>query len=226
VIRGVLLDLDGTLLDTAGDLAAAANRMLAALRLPSRTSEEVSTYIGKGIVRLVERCLTGELERRAKPELLDRAVALFSRAYDEESGRHSRVYPGVLEGLDALSAAGLVLACVTNKAQRFTLPLLEKMGLDNRFAAVVCGDSVARGKPDPLPYVYACGRLALHSYEAMVVGDSENDVIAARAAGIPVVCVAYGYTEGKPVNSLGADAIIADLRALPELLRRKARSLD
>jgi phosphoglycolate phosphatase len=213
----VLFDLDGTLLDTAGDLAAAANRMLAALRLPPRTPQEVSTYIGKGIVRLVERCLTGELERRADPALLERAVELFSRAYDEESGRHTRVFPGVAQALDALAADGLLLACVTNKAQRFTLPLLERMGLASRFAAVVCGDAVARGKPDPLPYLYACQRLGLQPKEAIVVGDSENDVIAARAAGIPVVCVAYGYTEGKPVESLGADAVIPDLR---DLLRR------
>lgn len=226
MIRGVLIDLDGTLLDTAGDLAAAANRMLATLRLPPRSRAEVSTYVGKGIARLVERCLTGDLERRADPELLARAIELFSRAYDEESGLHSSVYPGVVEGLDALAGMGLRLACVTNKAQRFTLPLLERMGLARRFEAVVCGDMVARGKPDPLAYLHACERLALQPQEAMVVGDSENDVIAARAAGIDVVCVAYGYTEGKPVESLGADAVITDLLALPELLRRKARALD
>jgi phosphoglycolate phosphatase len=226
VIRAVLIDLDGTLLDTAGDLAAAANRMLAALEMPPRTRAEVSTYVGKGIVRLVERCLTGDLERRADPQLLTHAVDLFSRAYDEESGLHSSVFPGVVEGLDAFAGNRLRLACVTNKAQRFTLPLLERMGLADRFEAVVCGDMVARGKPDPLPYLYACERLGVRPEEAIVVGDSENDVIAARAAGIAVVCVAYGYTEGKPVESLGADAVIADLRALPELLRRKARAFD
>lgn len=226
MIRGALIDLDGTLLDTAADLAAAANRMLAALDLPARSTQEVATYVGKGIRRLVERCLTGELERRADPGLLERAVELFATAYEEESGRHCRIYPGVAEGLEVLTAGGVRLACVTNKAQRFTRPLLERMGLLAKFEVVVCGDMVERSKPDPACYLAACAQLGLQPPEALVVGDSENDVLAARAAGMRVVCVTYGYTEGKPVAQLGADAVIDDLRSLPELLRGKTRALD
>ena len=226
MIRGALIDLDGTLLDTAADLAAAANRMLAVLDLPARSTQEVATYVGKGIRRLVERCLTGDLERRADPARLERAVELFSAAYEEESGRHCRMYPGVVEGLDSLIAGGVRLACVTNKAQRFTRPLLERMGLLGKFQVVVCGDMVERSKPDPACYLAACAQLGLQPPEALVVGDSENDVLAARAAGMRVVCVSYGYTEGKPVEALAADAVIDDLRALPELLRSQARALD
>ena len=226
MIRGALIDLDGTLLDTAGDLAAAANRMLAALELPARSTQEVGTYVGKGIRRLVERSLTGDLDRTADPALLERAVELFSAAYEEESGRHCRIYPGVREGLDSLIEGGVRLGCVTNKAQRFTRPLLERMDLLAKFEVVVCGDMVARSKPDPACFVAACAQLGLEPREAMVIGDSENDVLAARAAGMKVVCVSYGYTEGKPVDALGADAVIDDLRSLPELLRGKARALD
>jgi phosphoglycolate phosphatase len=220
MIRAALIDLDGTLLDTAGDLAAAANRMLAALALPRRTIAEVATYVGKGIPRLVERCLTGDLEIRADPRLMSRALPVFSSAYDEESGRHTRIYAGVVEGLEELAGEGVLLGCVTNKAERFTLPLLERMQLAHRFRVIVSGDTVARGKPDPLPYLHACERLGVGPGDAIVIGDSENDVVAARAAGIRVLCVTYGYTEGRPVESLGADAIIPDLRGAAAYVRQ------
>jgi len=210
-IRAALIDLEGTLLDTAPDLAAAANRMLAALGMPQRPVREISQYVGKGITRLVERALTGELDGKPQAALLQEAMPLFTAAYDEESGRHSRVFDGVLEGLEKMRAMRRRLACVTNKAERFTLPLLERMGLARYFETVVCGDQVARGKPDPLPYLSGCERLGIAPAQALVIGDSENDVAAARAAGMRVVCVGYGYREGKSVESLGADAIIADL---------------
>jgi phosphoglycolate phosphatase len=208
-LRAALIDLDGTLLDTAPDLAAAANRMLAALGLAPRSVQEISTYVGKGITRLVERALTGDMEGKPDAALLERALPMFAAAYDEESGKHSRAFAGVIEGLQSIRVAR---ACVTNKAERFTLPLLEHMGLAAYFDAVVCGDQVARGKPDPLPYLAACERLAVAPADALVIGDSQNDVAAARAGGMRVICVSYGYREGRPVESLGADAVIADLR--------------
>jgi phosphoglycolate phosphatase len=207
--KAALIDLDGTLVDSAPDLAAAANRMLAALGLPPRTTTEIASYVGKGITRLVERALAGDLEKKPDPKLLERALPIFAEAYGEESGRHSRVFDGVVEGLERITA---LRACVTNKAERFTLPLLRQMGLARYFDAVVCGDHVARGKPDPLPYLAACERLGVAPGEALVIGDSENDVLAARAGGMRVVCVRYGYREGRSVESLGADAIVADLR--------------
>jgi phosphoglycolate phosphatase len=218
-VRAALIDLDGTLLDTAPDLAAAANRMLRALGRPPRPVEEIANYVGKGIARLVERSLTGDLEKSAGPELLQRALALFAPAYDEESGRSSRIYAGVEEGLKQLKAENLKLACVTNKAERFTLPLLERMNLLHYFDAVVCGDRVARPKPNPDCYVEACRRLGVQAQEAVIIGDSENDVQAARAAGIRVFCVTYGYREGKPVESLGADAVVSDLLHAAERIR-------
>jgi phosphoglycolate phosphatase len=120
-------------------------------------------------------------------------------------------FPGVIEGLRALHAAGLPLACITNKAERFTVDLLQRTGLDGFFAVVICGDTVARKKPDPEPVLTACARLDVRPADALMIGDSANDVQAARAAGCPVWCVPYGYNEGQPVESLDCDAFVPDL---------------
>ncbi len=209
--RAVLFDLDGTLLDTAPDLAAAANGMLSELGFARREPSAIATYIGKGIPVLVHRTLTGAFDGRAEQTLFARALAIFERCYAEESGRHSRPYPAVIEGLGRLQAAGFALGCVTNKAERFTLDLLRRFDLERFFACVVSGDALPRKKPDPLPILHACERLRVAPSETLVIGDSANDVAAARAAGCTVWCVPYGYNEGRPVASLACDATVADL---------------
>lgn len=211
--RAVLFDLDGTLLDSAPDLAAAANAMLDELGLPARDPAVIATYIGKGIPRLVERTLVGALEGAADPDLFARALPIYERHYERESGRRSVAFPGVLEGLRALDAAGLPLAVITNKAGRFTADLLRRTGLEPFFDVVVCGDAVARRKPAPDPVLAACARLRVAPAEALMIGDSTNDVEAARAAGCPVWCVPYGYNEGRPPESLDCDLVVPDLAA-------------
>jgi phosphoglycolate phosphatase len=209
--RAVLFDLDGTLLDSAPDLAAAANAMLGELGLPGRDPAVIATYIGKGIPRLVERTLAGSLDATADPAALARALPIYERHYAAESGRRSVPFPGVVEGLHALRAAGVPLACITNKAERFTVDLLRRTALDGFFDVLMCGDTVARKKPDPEPVLAACGRLGVAPADALMIGDSANDVQAARAAGCPVWCVPYGYNEGRPVESLDCDAFVPDL---------------
>jgi phosphoglycolate phosphatase len=211
IARAILFDLDGTLLDSAPDLAAAANAMLVELGLPARDPAVIATYIGKGIPKLVERTLTGSLDAAADPVLLARALPMYERYYAEASGRRSVPFPGVIEGLRALRDAGLPLACITNKAERFTLDLLQRTGLDGFFPVVVCGDTVVRKKPDPEPVLTACARLDVRPADAVMIGDSANDVQAARAAGCPVWCVPYGYNEGRPVETLDCDAIVPDV---------------
>jgi len=201
-IRAVLVDLDGTLLDTAPDIAAAANRMLADLGLPLRGVDEIASFIGKGIAVLVRRALPDE-------SLFDQALPLFERYYAEESGRQSRPYPGAREGVERMRKLGLRLACVTNKSERFTRGLLERTGF--AFDAVVCGDHVARKKPDPMAVLLACERLQVAPGEALFIGDSDNDVSAARAAGCAVWCVPYGYNEGRPADTLACDRRVASL---------------
>ena len=212
--RAVLCDLDGTLLDTAQDLANAANRMLADMNLPLRTLNEISCYIGKGIPTLVHRSLSGRQDGKADTALYERALPLFETYYAQESGRNTQVYPGVFEGLARLRAAQIKLACLTNKAERYTLDLLKKMELAPYFDLVVSGDSLPRKKPDPMPVLHACERLGAARDQALMVGDSMNDVEAARAAGVQVIVVPYGYTEGEPVESLCADAVVPDLLAV------------
>ncbi len=207
-VRAALIDLDGTLLDTAPDIAAAANRMLARLHLPPRSIAEIRGFVGQGSARLVRRCLEAPA---ARENAFDESLEAFVRFYEEESGRRTQAYPGVKEGLTALTAAGIALACVTNKLERFSAPLLERTGLARFFDALVCGDTVSRLKPDPLPYVHACSLLAVVPAQAVVIGDSANDAIAGRAAGCRVLCVPYGYSEGRPVASIGCDAIVDDL---------------
>jgi phosphoglycolate phosphatase len=210
-LRAVMFDLDGTLVDSAPDLAFAANRMLAALGMPGRDPALLATFIGKGIPRLVERALAGSLDGAADAALMARALPLYEYFYGEESGRRTTVFPGVAEGLAMLVREGLPLACVTNKAERFTRALLADIGLANFFAVVVGGDTLPKKKPDPLPFCHVCERFGVAAREALVVGDSRNDVAGARAAGCPVICVPYGYNEGEPVEALDSDAIVATL---------------
>lgn len=220
--RAVLFDLDGTLLDSAPDLAAAANAMLVALGCPPRDPAVIATYIGKGIPKLVERTLTGALDAPADAALFERALPLYEHHYAAESGRRSVPFPGVREGLHALRAAGVPMACITNKAERFTTDLLARTALDGYFRVVVCGDTVARKKPDPEPVLAACARLGVAPGEALMIGDSANDVQAARAAGCPVWCVPYGYNEGRPVESLACDRIVPDLAVAARLVLGRA----
>ena len=210
-VRAVLIDLDGTLLDTAQDLTAAANAMLADYGRAPLDLATVRSYIGRGIANLVRRCF-GDEEPPAE------AVEVFRRHYRVSNGRQAVVYPGVIEGLRAMQALGLRLACVTNKAGAFTGPLLAATGLERWFEFTVSGDTLARAKPDPLPLLHICRHFGIAPHEALMIGDSLNDVHAARAAGCPVVCVPYGYA----VRAEDCDAIVPSLEAAARLLVRPA----
>ncbi len=207
--RAALFDLDGTLVDTAPDLAAAANRMLADLGRAALPDDRIRDFVGKGVVNLVNKCFEasggGGEEERA------RAHAVFERHYIAGIADRSRPYPGVVDGLEALERAGIAMGCVTNKAGRFTEPLLELTGLRRFFGVVVSGDTVERRKPHPDPMLYAAGKLGASPAETLVVGDSLNDVQSARAAGCAVVVVPYGYREGLSLADLGADAVVASV---------------
>ncbi len=208
-IRAVLIDLDGTLLDTVPDLADAANAMLAELGRLTLPTDTIRDFVGKGIPNLVGRCL-GYPGESAAPDAVA-ALAVFKRHYAAVNGRKTRIYPGVLEGLRAMRAAGLKTACVTNKAAAFTEQLLAASGLAALLDMTVSGDTLPEKKPHPLPFLHICERFGIAPAEALVVGDSRNDVAGARAAGCPVFCVPYGYSEGEDVRDLGADAIVGTL---------------
>lgn len=210
MLRSVTFDLDGTLLDTVADLAEACQRMLAEIQAPPRSLAEVHSFVGKGMAVLVERCLTHDLPPSA--EALQTGIAAFKRHYAEVNGQKTLVYPGVWEGLSAFRAAGYKLGVVTNKPGEFTETLLERMGMID-FEVIVSGDTTAHKKPHPEPILHACRIMGTKPTENLHIGDSKNDIQAARAAGCPVFCVPYGYNEGEPVDSAECDALVSDLLA-------------
>lgn len=220
-VRAVMIDLDGTLLDTIPDLAVAANAMLAELGRPAMDAERLRTFVGKGIARLVEKTLAASFGRAPQPAEVEAALALFERCYAAVNGRHATMYPGVEHGLNRLREMGFPLACVTNKAERYTRPLLETMGLAPYFSQVVGGDTLPRRKPDPLPLQHACARFGVAASDMLMIGDSVNDAEAARSAGCPVFCVDYGYNEGRSVRELDIDAIVSSLIEATRLIVKR-----
>jgi phosphoglycolate phosphatase len=215
-----MIDLDGTLLDTIPDLAVAANLMLEALDRPPLEADLIRTFVGKGVRNLVKRTLAGDITGAVDCAALERALPIYERCYDSVNGRHTTVYPGVMEGLDRLRMQGFPLGCVTNKSTRFTLPLLAHMKLSDYFSEVVAGDTLPRKKPDPAPLLYACDKFGVAPCEMLMIGDSLNDAQAARAAGCPVFCVPYGYNEGQDVRELDVDAIVSSLIEAAGLIQK------
>lgn len=220
LVKAVMIDLDGTLLDTAPDLATAANMMLTELGRAELPLETIQSYIGKGIEKLVKRSLTGSLDGEPDADLFRRAMPLYERSYAKTLYVDTCAYPGVLEGLKALREDGFRLACVTNKAEAFTLPLLRAAELLDYFDIVVSGDSLPKKKPDPMPLLHACERFDIESQEMLLIGDSLNDAQAARSAGCHVFCVPYGYNEGRDVRELDCDAIVSSLYEATKLIRK------
>jgi phosphoglycolate phosphatase len=219
-VRAVAIDLDGTLLDTVQDLATAVNHMLSELRLPPLSLDLVRTFVGKGLANLVHRSLTAALGHAPDDALAQRAMPIYDVHYTRVNGDTTVIYPGVREGLELLARARLPLACITNKAERFTLPLLARIGFERYFAVVVCGDTLPKKKPDPMPLTHAAERMRVQPGEMVMIGDSINDAQAARAAGCPVFCVTYGYNEGHDVRSLDVDAIVPSLTEAAALIRK------
>lgn len=209
--RAVAIDLDGTMLDTIADLAAAVNAMLADFGRPALAQSTVRSYVGKGARILVHRALSGSLDGRVDDATAARGMQSFERHYERENGRSATLFPNVVEGLQAMRARRLRLACVTNKPQAFADVLLARTGLAAHFEFVIGGDVLPRAKPDPMQLHHACELFGLRTSQMVAIGDSLNDAQAARAAGIPVMIVPYGYNEGRPVSTIDADAVVADL---------------
>lgn len=208
-----LFDLDGTLLNTIPDLTVATNAMRKDFGLSALKQDTIATYVGKGIRHLVARALAVPALTPANDARIDEGLRLFRGYYRQVNGDQATLYPGVLSGLNAFKKMGVRRAVVTNKSTEFTLPLLKRSGLADFFEHVVCGDTCARKKPDPMPMLHACALLGTSPRATLVVGDSINDALAARAAGIAVLVVPYGYNEGQDVRTLQVDAIVLSIEA-------------
>lgn len=213
----LLFDLDGTLLDSAPDLAAAVDAMLTERNLAPAGVEAARQWVGNGAAKLVSRALahaTNSPEDCLPETDLAAALEQFFSFYQRNYAQRSQLYPGVREALAHWHQQGIQMACVTNKPARFTEPLLAHFGLDGWLGAVVSGDTLAVKKPDPAPLLLACRQLAVAPQQSWMVGDSVNDVQAARAAGMAVACVDYGYNHGRPISESAPDRLVSNLLQL------------
>lgn len=216
-VKAVMFDLDGTLVHTAPEIAASINKMLVALQLSVLPQQQIEHYIGEGAQMLIRRCIEANIHSEPDEAMFERAQSLFF-AYYAENVTESRPYDGVVEALTALQAKGLKLACVTNKPEEFTMPLLDKSGLLDFFEIVVSGDTLPKKKPDPIQLRYICAKFNVLEAESMLVGDSMTDVKAAHAAGCYIVTVPYGYNHGRPIDHSQVDDSIPRLTELASLL--------
>jgi phosphoglycolate phosphatase len=214
----ILIDVDGTLVDSVPDLAYCVDEMMRRLGRPVHGEARVRDWVGNGVERLVRRALVGRLEGEPSDEDFARAYPLFLELYADNTAKRSRLYPGVREGIQAMKAAGYRLGCVTNKAARFTEPLLKDLGVRDAFEIVISGDTLPKKKPDPEPLLHAAAFFGVEPARALMIGDSVSDVKAARAAGFRIVCMSYGYNHGQDIRDSCPDAVIDRMSELPSLL--------
>jgi len=210
-IRAAIIDLDGTMVDTAPDFQVAINRMRDELHLAPLALDTIVDFVGKGSENLMRRVLGVDFEKNEVESRFDHALERYQHHYLQINGDHSELYAGVHEGLVAMKKGGVRLACVTNKPIAFARPLLEKKGLIDLFEVIYGGDSLAHKKPHPLPMLTVCNDFDLQPDQVVAIGDSSNDSEAARAAGCRVLTVPYGYNHGQPVQTIDTDGIVESL---------------
>jgi phosphoglycolate phosphatase len=214
----ILIDVDGTLVDSVPDLAYCVDEMMKALDMPVRGEAAVRNWVGNGVERLVRRALIGMLDGEPDEALFEKAYPIFLDLYAVNTSQRSCLYPGVREGLDYMKAAGYTLGCVTNKAAQFTIPLLKDLGIHDDFENIVCGDTLTKKKPDPLPLLHSAEVLGVSPEKSLMLGDSVSDVKAARAAGFQIICMSYGYNHGVDIRESNPDVVIDSMVELKDLL--------
>lgn len=214
----VLIDVDGTLVDSVPDLAYCVDEMLKALDMPTRGEERVRHWVGNGVERLVRRGLINDLNGEPEEELYQKAIPIFNELYAENTSKRSCLYPGVKEALEFLKTTDVKIGCVTNKAAQFTLPILKDLGIADYFEIVICGDTLDKKKPDPLPLLHAAEQLGVKPENSLMLGDSMSDVKAARAAGFDIVCMSYGYNHGEDIRDYNPDAVVDSMDEVKDVV--------
>lgn len=210
-IKAVIIDLDGTMIDSVPDFHIVLNQVRAEFSLPSIDITPIRHFVGRGSENLVRSSLEVDLDSDEAKRIMPQAMTFFYKHYLNVNGQHCTVYPEVKEGLSAMLAKKLRLACITNKPAIFTEPLMAKMGLYSYFEFIYSADSFPKKKPDPLPSMMACRKFGLPPHQVLAIGDSINDAQAAYAAGCPLFIVPYGYNHGKPPEKINSNGIVSSL---------------
>ena len=217
----LIFDFDGTLIDSVPDLADATNAMLNTLGKETYPIETIRNWIGNGSRLLVERALAGKvevLEGELTVEEANHAEHLFFEAYKNLSGSKTVAYPDVDSGLKKLKAAGFTLALVTNKPIRFVPKILQSFGWQDLFSEVLGGDSLSTKKPDPAPLLHVCKALNVTPEQAVMIGDSRNDILAGQNANMDTLGLSYGYNYGQDIRELNPTAAFDDFAALVDYI--------
>lgn len=217
----ILIDLDGTLVDSVPDLTYCVDEMMKQLDMPVRGIDAVRNWVGNGVQRLTERALVNAVEGMPETELMDKAYPIFLELYKNNNSQRSKVYDGVLDGLKWMQNNGYRIGCVTNKAESFTVPLLKSKGLFDLFEVIVSGDTCAEKKPHPMPLLHAAKLMGVSPDNALMLGDSMSDVKAARAANFNIFCMTYGYNHGEDIANYNPDVIMDSFMELPNYLVAK-----
>ncbi len=215
----VLIDVDGTLVDSVPDLAFCVDEMMKQLDMPVRGEATVREWVGNGVIRLTERALCNDLNGYPEQALFDKAMPIFNELYAENTSKRSELYEGVAEGMAFLKECGFKIGCVTNKATQFTIPLLKDLGLHDEFETIICGDTLEKKKPDPAPLLHAAELLGVKPEESLMLGDSQSDVKAARAAGFSIICMSYGYNHGEDIRNYNPDVVIDSMTELSNYIQ-------
>ncbi|MDG4812139.1 phosphoglycolate phosphatase [Hydrogenovibrio sp. 3SP14C1] len=217
----ILIDLDGTLIDSVPDLAYCVDEMMKQLDMPVRGETAVRNWVGNGVQRLVERALVNSVDGMPDQDLMDKAYPIYLDLYKDNNSKRSCVYEGVVEGIEWMKAQGYRVGCVTNKAEAFTMPILKNKGLYDYFEVIVSGDTCEEKKPHPMPLLYAAEQLGVAPENALMIGDSKSDVKAARAASFHIFCMSYGYNHGEDIRNYEPDAVMDSFMELPNYLAAK-----
>lgn len=214
----VMIDVDGTLVDSVPDLAYCVDVLMGQLNRAKWGEQKVRHWVGNGVAKLVERALTGEMEGTVNSADFDKAYKIFLQLYAANISKRSYLYEGVRAGLDYLKSQDFILVCVTNKAAQFTQPLLQDLGIFADFSMIISGDTLPKQKPDPLPLLYAAEHFAIPPQQSLMLGDSISDVKAARGAGFAIICMSYGYNHGVDIAAAKPDAVIDCMTELKNFL--------